>query len=106
MIEEYFENTIEDILNDCNECGGTTLSFHVSMCSNPDHRILAKLLLQWPSRIEEFEREDYEDQISELESDIHMLECENRELVNELAEYKEKLRVWTELCSSEDQKQK
>lgn len=105
MIEYEFIEDLTDILNDCEECGHCTLSYHATMCSNEDHRILAKLLSNVPALVDDSEREDYEDQIAELETELFTRECDINRLTNTIYELNEKLKIWTELCSVENQNQ-
>ena len=58
MDEAYFEDEINEILDNCPECKGTTLTYHAVCCSNPEHRILAQLAIDWPDRIADEERDD------------------------------------------------
>ena len=92
MSEEEFEDTVAEILSDCEECGHCTIEYHSTMCSNPDHRALAVLLLKWPSRVEDAEREDFEDQISRLEDERDMYITNYESAMDEIAEIKDKLR--------------
>ena len=103
-ITTMIEDVIEDILNSCEECGHCTLAYHSTLCSNSEHRKLAQLLLDWPGQVEEFEIEGYKDEIRNLEQEVEDLESELDEATETINLLNEKLSVWAELCSVENQK--
>ena len=99
MDEHEFEDALLDILDNCEHCRGTTMSFHSAMCPNPEHQVLAKLVYEWPERLPDEEREDYEWRIRELEGDIWTHEALLTDEQDANAELRNRLKVWSTLSA-------
>ena len=75
---------LQAILDNCAQCGGSSLSGHLSVCRDQEHRAIAELLLEYmPSPIGHVTNADLEEEGEPEE------ECDCMELFDKLDSYLE-----------------
>lgn len=97
LLNHEVAQELQDVLDECEECFGT-LNHHMVMCSNHAHRAIAYILSNWVLEdIPEWEREELECSITNLQDEVWELESTVRNRERDIDELEEKLKEYSHL---------